>query len=744
MQEHNTDAHYVEHEAMPAPTAAITLAKALSIWVELTGVEPGMKGSFTLGDWAVKDLHNTIQQALDLDPTEVTGKMILAYIVQDYFESRNFTVDEMLTSPDKVTSYLAKANTLAAYLRSDAVHGEATEFSQRVKEVLCHYDALTPPVEKILDATGNQGDRAVLAILRRDALNSVRKLQINQFLDGETEAPGSAPSYGKFVYQWDNINSMLAAMTSAPSGITVNMIRAVGNPFGVYFVFAIRNGGRLFTFTDKTWTPHPLAEGMWRRPDKILAARAECNWFPYDLAGLEFDEEGRAYIDFASGTSLVPYQNKATPIKAISALAPPQVIWISMMMELIVEKFWHQSHTESVLSYTGEMVKVATPLLEAAKRANLPLSLRSQNTLQVAPITLADVHSDNISAKDVGKLGDGSKRWLEDRYGHRVLLQTLDGVSNPGETLLVQYAPSRPKADPEIKDTGERAPVVETSSLALELVPTLVTESEVRRLISWPDDDKAMAKMARVHSLDPTAFGTKAQLEKDRKFLARHNYASQINAMAKAEFKQRSKEVQKWVHEHIASNLCNLGPLLMAKDTKVHTAHRGDFGSHGVNGVRYEDGLREFVLHHTVEDINKQGLYWYLGQGGLTYGRLPHQKSCLRCNFTGSPSSHLLQIAPETAQQLAYLCGVEVTGLPDVLQHWTQLQNYVGNSILDRIDPLHWVVKNPWSALGFRVGVFVSKRTFAALQKEAKQAPWSEPQSWVDESKDWTRGLLND
>lgn len=700
-----------------------SLSEALNLWVELTGVEPGIKGRFTLGDWAVKDLHNTIQEALDLDSSEVTAKMILAYIAQDYFQSRNFTVDELLTAPDKVSAYLAKANTLAAYLRSDDVQGRSDAFARNVKTVLEHYEALTPAVQEILDATGNQGDRAVLAILRRDALQSVQRLQVNQFLDGPIEAPEVVPAYGKYLYRWENINSMLAAMVNAPSGVTINMIQSTGNPYGVYFVFAIRNGGRLFTFTDKEWTPHPLAEGMWRRPDKILAARADRNWFPYDVAGLKFNEEGRAYIDYASGKSLVPYQGKATPIKHISELAPVQVIWISMMLELIVEKFWHQGHTEAELSYTGEMVKVATPLLETAQRSSLPLALRSQTPLKVAPITLADVHSDNVSADDVGELGDGANRWLEDRYGHRVLPQSLDLVAKPGGVdLLVRYESGGGPAN-NAAAAGEHG---------LAVIPAMTTENEVRERVRWPEVDKALARMAKIDALDATAFGTRAQLEKDRKFLARNNYAKQINAMAKAEFRQRSEEVQKWVETRVAANLDNLKPLLMAKDALVHTMNRDGFGTRGASGVRYADGMRQIVRHLDVEHINSSssGFYNYRGSGGVVFGRLPHMKSCLRCHFTGAPSSQMLQIVPETTQQLAYLCAVEVDQLPDVLQHWTQIETYNGNHILQRLDPLDWAVHNPWAKLEFKVSVFVSKRIFARLTKETAHSTWMEPANW--------------
>lgn len=701
--------------------SSISLSEALNIWVALTGVEPGRKtGSFTLGEWGIRDLHNTIQEALDLDSTEITGKMILSYIVQNYFEDRTFTVDEMLVAPEKVAVYLSQSRTLANYLRSDDVQGQASAFANDVKSVLRRYDSLTPSVEDMLDCVGNQGDRAVLAILRRDALRSVKKLQVNQFLDGDAEAPGVGPVYGKFLYQWNNINSMLKAMVNAPSGVTVNMIRTEGNPYGVYFVFAIRNGGRLFTFTDKEWTPHPLAEGMWRRPDKILAARASRNWFPYDVAGLKFSEEGRAYIDFSTGKSLVQYQGKATPVKLISELDPTQVVWITMMLDLIVEKFWHQNHRENELSYTAEMIKVATPLLEAAKQANLPLALRSISSVTLAPITLQDVHSENIVADDVGKLGDGSNKWLEERYAHQVLPASIDMVGDSEQELFVRYA------QPNEGQVGASTSLVATAAV--------VNKADLSAVIPWHEMGRVVAKMARVNVLDATSFGTKAQLERDRKFLARANYASQIQALAEAEFAARSKEIEKWVRDHVESNLDNLKPLLMATDAWVHTEHRLEFATHGVSGVQYDpkNGLRRIVTHRDVADVNKSGFYYISGQGALVFGRAPYKKSCLQCHYTGASSSQLLQITPETPVQLAHLCGVSVQELPDVLQRWNKVTRNTGNHILNRIDPLDWKVENPWLGLDFKVNVFVSKRAFAALQKETKDTPWVEPAEWLN------------
>jgi hypothetical protein len=292
-------------------------------------------------------------------------------------------------------------------------------------------------------------------------------------------------------------------------------------------------------------------------------------------------------------------------------------------------------------------------------------------------------------------------------------------VGDPGKKLLVRYAPS----------SGEK----NSESTSLVVTPTIVSKSDLSAATKWHDMDKAVSTMARINVLDATSFGTKAQLEKDRKFLARANYASQIQALAKVEFAARSEEIKNWVRTRVAANLDNLKPLLMAKDIWVHTEHGFEFGSHSLSGISYnpKDKTRKIVSHHDVAEVNGTGFYYQSGRDPLVFGRTPYKKSCLQCHYTGAPSSQLLQIAPETAAQLAYLCGVSIQELPDVLQHWNKVVRYTGNHLLNRIDPLVWKIQNPWLELDFRVNVFVSKRAFAALQKETKDKPWVEPGDWI-------------
>ena len=86
-------------------------------------------------------------------------------------------------------------------------------------------------------------------------------------------------------------------------------------------------------------------------------------------------------------------------------------------------------------------------------------------------------------------------------------------------------------------------------------------------------------------------------------------------------------------------------------------------------------------------------------------------------------------IRPNTAQALADILNCEIKDLPDVLQHWTKVNKYYGNSILDNIDPMEWCVKDPWSEkINFSIVVSLSKRAFKKRRKELGLKPidWEE------------------
>jgi hypothetical protein len=92
-----------------------------------------------------------------------------------------------------------------------------------------------------------------------------------------------------------------------------------------------------------------------------------------------------------------------------------------------------------------------------------------------------------------------------------------------------------------------------------------------------------------------------------------------------------------------------------------------------------------------------------------------------QCCYTNHPSKivgtvHGL-VAPTCPEGIADIAGVTVADLPIPLQHWYTDEPYTGNSILDRLDPQDWVLKNPWKDLTLRVTLTLCRTCFHKRRK---------------------------
>lgn len=287
-------------------------------------------------------------------------------------------------------------------------------------------------------------------------------------------------------------------------------------------------------------------------------------------------------------------------------------------------------------------------------------------------------------------------------YRDQVVPATLDMIGLPDQTLLLEGGQLRTK---------------------------LEVEKDLRRSLMGFERNRAIAALPQVEMLDPTSFGTAEEIQRDRLFLARANYADQIGALAEQEFERRKNEVRDWLRTRMLANLPRIQDILVQPQVWVKTKATGRSFEDRVYGVRYdvERGKREFINRQPVAEI-KDYIYSYLeGNGGIVAGREPWKAGVPACQFTGGPAVELVQIVPETTEQLAWLCGVEVGDLPDVLQHWNRLHADAGNHLLDRVDPLLWKVSDPWAKQSYCLNVYLSKRALASLAKQAASRAFRPP-----------------
>jgi hypothetical protein len=668
------------------------LIQALDLWKEITGIDPSAK-SMRLSDWHLRETFDELQEAIDLDPTEVTAILLLAYFINTYLAEREVSLLDLLNERESIEARLAKPRELLAILNRPEVVESREGFIGALRAALARYEAAER--EDVTKLLGKPDD---IAVLRRDALRSIARLRVDQFLDGNSEAADFRPVYNRTVHQWWNINSMLAAATRMPSGVSLNLIRHP-DAFQSYFCFTIRNGGNLFVLTDVPEYSHPLQGFMSRRPDRDLNRRATRNWFPYDLLGLEYDVEAkRLYVKESQQRGLVAYQNAALPLQPVAELPAAELVWVSMMFDLIVEKFWRRGFKAPALSYTAEMLKSETALLEVAKTANLPVP--AYQPVGLPALTKHDVSADASTEEEIGRKYHEPNRWMEARYGDRVSDNVLNLLGAPEQVFALEH------------NTGEASSV----------------DPKFNSLTDWQQSD-LLAGRKQLEKVDATSFGSREQIAADRKFIARVNFATHINVLAKEEFEARKNEILAWYRKKLEANV----PALLAwcgnteiwVDDGVHptfSSYEGCVG--GVRRVEVDPTgfqspahiARQFFRRHDLSTDEKPPY------AGFTLGRQQDNGRPI-CYLKGTKASYWALFYPGNSAELAMLAGCAVADLPDVLQHWNLLRSYTGNSILNRVDPMIWKAKNPWIKLNLSVRIGFSKRGMAQIDKQPVERP---------------------
>lgn len=646
--------------------------KALELWTELTGVDPNAK-SLKLGLWGIQSLNSELKESITLDTTYLTTLMLLDNFATDYLNQRNFTVNQMISDYENVLSYLGKSKELYSILQSEELIEKKEDFKNWILDALNHYKVQNQEVIEMAQSYEELG------FLRRDALRSMEQLEVHQFYQGAEDSL-ETPKYVTEVQEFWNINSLIRAMQSdnTLSGISLNLIRDPLNTSS-YFVFGIKNGETLSILTDKPKYGNPLEKYRSRRPGRDMSERIFKNHFPYDLLDISFTQEGDAYIKPKNSKELTMYQEELRPLKMIKDLEPDEVIWIIMMFSLIKERFWDKGFRTKELSYTGEMTYNKEVLIENRNLVNV----NEYKQLEIKPLKKSDITSVTLK-NDWDTTPTEKNKWLENRYQEKVQESYLNLIGNDREILFL------------------------TSGNEL-LTLTQEEYKEKTNFMSMRSGfkGKALAKF------DTSMFGSKEDIEKTKKWIARYNQAIVIKTEAEKEFEARKNEVLDFVDRKIEENKEKLLKAigLGVFEAPVHPRQELSFG-------HSSETVIENILRIKLEDERR---FSDMFGSRKLYKLVDDNKYA--CYLTGSKATLVAIFRPQTAEAVALLCGCKVEELPDVLQHWTTADFYSGNDLLRNIDPMEWVVENPWKELNLNVEVYLSKSSYNELCKNIGEKP---------------------
>lgn len=624
------------------------LNKALAKWIEILDVDPNAVDAMNNIDWHYRTTVENIEEAQKLDDTGLTTAMILFGIWESYANSLTVSVKKMLDKDHAALKLIDDYSELHKLITTPVICNNMLEFQQKIRNSMLFYDA-PQALPMVMDLS-------LLGMLRRDALRSMQKMQVYQFIQG---VPASTDlKYNKVVYQFPNIQSMVAAIIAHNEyGVTLCHIMDQDNQAFSYFAFGVWNGGTLTVVTDKPDWDHPEQKHMIRCPGRELEERWGQHHFPYSLLEPEFSDSGKN-VTFGRREGLVLYDIEATAIHGLFNLEPDVVIWITMIFELLQERYFKQNLLLPDLSYTADQMQT-----------QVPVSYPIMTMDGWAPPTKSTINTDDLTP-------DSTKHnWRHKSTRHNEWLENKFRSKVPNSLLnLVQ------------DDTQKLLPPDFSSSFELELF---------RRLT----DDKNSLK-----ALQPTDFGSAEQLKLDHEWIARYNQAIIINELAHREYEEKRDDIVKWYR------------------SKLHD--RADFIIDKVCGLewsvcvdRYDGGFSDTKKTYKFNWIKLE--YDRLGNFTNLYDCWADNRNVIgmRCNgkyycpITKSKATLKQTFVVRTPDEISLITGIPIDELPEPLQHYGD-EPYSGNPILNRLDPMDWVVDNPWKKLYLNVVVPLSKTGF--------------------------------
>lgn len=653
-----------------------TEAQALRIWEELTGLkidDSSIRFSLSDSTLNVREASKRLNSALELDGTGISTLIMLRHLYNQYIDSKTVSFKKFLSEPEAVRSELDLALSLNAILHGEVIDPYLDGFVESMKEAFHHYGLTHFDADDI-----NLFDSAV-GYLRLDALLGMSKLRKFAFLDSQEVVPANEAKYSTHILKFWNINSLIKLSPMLENGITLCLIQSP-DISDSYFCFAVKNGGNLSIITDKENWDHPMQSSM-KRNSRREFERMGRFWFPYNLLDIAYDESSKMIYKNKAQTDLIAYQTELTTLGTLSDLQIEEASWLIMMFDLIKERYFQRSVKES-LTYTGAMVISEESLLEEASY----LPIKYDSSIVMPKITVKDILRSSIEETEPEwkklKFYNG---WLEERYAHKVndshLVHLATGASDHRLVVL------RDKASGcvEVRDEANlRTTPLERGMSHYQLSP-----------------------------ISPTEFGTREEMIKDARWTARYNLAMNIQLLVDEEFKAEERNVMAWYLNAVRSNV----PVLL----KELVAFNDDY----FEGVSKTDPERFGGLGRTKkvyrDEHTRNYLPAYFGNRSVCATDIDYTVRYPGWNSESYATLFFL-VEVHNANDICKLTGLSLEELPIFLQHY-RMKGYVGNSILDRLDPVDEHIRLPWDKLGLDLIVPLTKRDFNRMRKEAGLHP---------------------
>lgn len=650
--------------------------EALTSWGALMGIGSGKEHE----PWHMRETLEKLRSSRTLDGSGLTTLMMLRGLLDQHLVEQKFSWKSVMLRPRAAKKTLKPFRSLWRLLHGPEVSDAVDAFRETLRQAAVHYGVGGKRVEDITEILDS---RSSVGFLRYDALASFAKLEHHQFCHGQ---PSDEPfKYNNEIYEFWNVNSLVASMRQHGGPlVSLVLVRDPGEALASYFLLSVVNGQTITVLSDREEGPHPAYQRMSRRPDRNLENRAAKNWFPYDLLDLargagRGGDSGRLYAKRRD--QLVPINTNGVKLRKISELHAEQFLWLVMMFDLVKDAYGATNKKLGELSYTGQMtvephalVSREADLVRAGTYAPLEIPRVTRESLERAH---ADLQWERTPARH--------NQWMVDRYGSQVPEEVFQLV---GKDSVKQLPPA---------------------------VADLVAGSEERKKMTdeWGD---AVDRSMGLETLSPLSFGTADKIKNDVVWAARHNQMKVIQRLAEEEMAMEKDGVAAWYRKKIRENRQVILDAVARKSMKL------TFVSWRSRTTSFETMYEPHVeTKNAVEVKFGKNFYDALGERApeVLLGSVRH--SHFACAVSGKPATVFAKLSVESPAAVAQLTRTPVEELHFGLANWSKDDPYTGNHILSRLDPVDWVLHNPWSDvqrsyLDLDVGVCLSAKVYNQLR----------------------------
>lgn len=638
----------------------LSLKEKLDLWVKITGINPSEeKRSYTISFGGISEW--------DIKEMNDRIQESLSYDETGLFAEAYLKV--------YFKKFLQKKTTDLYSLITDKQMKPLLQDMSKLYQSLMESDAeklIMDEAKKAMDYYNLPYDELSIfdvIELRTSAMNCInKKLHTIQLSSGPTN---NEFLLSRDICMYRNIDALvLCAAQGKINGVSLAYICDDKQTTDSFFTFVIKNGGNLYLLSDMPTYAHPVQKGMSRCPGRDMSERINANFFPYEtVANLDISDlwgSGRYGISSEMEIS-IPDDKPFVVIGTMDSMAQDEAFWMVMMASLIKDKFYTNEPPKLPISYVRSMI--STPMIEQTE------------TSLIVQKSLPSMHLEEVSIDETKGLKYGNKRdedeeaspyeYLIDRYKEQVDLSLLNIVTNTEkETFCIE--------NHSIKDTFGHTVGQNYSALDLSLP---ATEEDIVYKQKW---------------------------------LVRYNFAKQIKEIAKTDYKEHHTEITAWVRERIQERLADIFIMHMKGQLTGLKIERKNFEEQYVENTKVP--ISDLYSYDEWYDSNSRTNLMFQWEKA-------YNKADIRCALTGEKAGVVLTANPRNAAELAKICGCRIEDLPEQIRYYEQKDNYYGNPILDNIDPIKWIVKDPFNEMRFSLAIVLSKTMYAELCRKAGVEP---------------------